>query len=124
MVKSKNPNNFSLCNKYKKTDSRQKVWRKQRKVRGFDDTELYNLYYTLTSLLLPRLKEFKKTTISIPSDMTEEDFFQKIDFIIEKFSKRIDDNYFNLEIDERQVIHKEATEAAKLLGQLWWDLWS
>lgn len=124
MKKSKNLNNFSLADKYKKSNHLQKVWRNQRKFRGFDDTELYNLYYTMTMLLLPRLEEFRKTTISFPCNETEETYFQKIDFIIEKFKKRIDKNYIYLDVIERDIIHKEACDAARILGELWWDLWS
>lgn len=124
MKKNKQLNNFSLSNNYKSKDPRQKIWRKQRKFRGFDDTELYNLYYTLTKLLLPRLEEFRKTTISFPGNETEEAYFQKLDFIIEKFNKRIDDKFIYLDIHERDIIQKEASDAARILGELWWDLWS
>lgn len=42
-----------------KDDDRQKKWKKQRKERGFDSTELWNLDVTIAKFILPRLIAFK-----------------------------------------------------------------
>lgn len=52
--------NYSLSKTISKKDKRQKLWRKQRDERGFDDTELWNLDVTMAKFILPRLKEFHK----------------------------------------------------------------
>jgi hypothetical protein len=43
-----------------KKDKRQKLWKKQRDERGFDDTELWNLDVTMAKFILPRLAAFHK----------------------------------------------------------------
>ena len=46
----------SLSHQMGKTDDRQKKWREQRKNRGFDDTEIWNLDGSFACLMLPRVK--------------------------------------------------------------------
>ena len=41
-------------------------YKKQRIERGFDDTELWNLFYTLSKYMLPRLIEFRKVMNGFP----------------------------------------------------------
>jgi hypothetical protein len=41
-----------------RTDKRQKLWAKQRRERGFDDTEIWNVDATFARLMLPRVKEY------------------------------------------------------------------
>lgn len=47
-------------------DPRQAIWAEQRKVRGFDDTEMWNLDVTIARFLVPRLEAF------IPYALNEE----------------------------------------------------
>lgn len=54
---------FSLA---KPDDDRWEEWQYQRKSRGFDDTELWNLDSTIAKFITPRLKKFKKNTHSTP----------------------------------------------------------
>ena len=52
--------NFSLS---KSSDKREGKYMNQRKLRGFDDTELWSLDCTICSFIAPRLKVFIKNTM-------------------------------------------------------------
>jgi hypothetical protein len=41
-------------------DERNKLYKKQRQQRGFDDSELWSLNDTIASFIIPRLKEFRE----------------------------------------------------------------
>ena len=45
----------------------------QRITRGFNDSETWNLDYTIAKLVLPRLKRFKELTNGIPGDFSIKD---------------------------------------------------
>lgn len=70
-------------------DPRQKKWAKQRKKRGFDDTETWSLDVTFAKFLVPRLKRFKKINNGIPHGLTEEKWNKVLDVIIEGFEEVI-----------------------------------
>jgi len=58
----------------------------QRKTRGFDDSEMWNLDYSLAKLILPRLKLFKKTCSVRPSNLTDEQWKDILDEMIWSFN--------------------------------------
>ena len=86
-MKKKQLNNFSIAHTIK-DNPRQKVWRKQRKKRGFDDTEVWNLHCTMYQFMIPRLERFRDITISLPSTETVESYNEKLNFIIDSFKAR------------------------------------
>ncbi len=57
----------------------------QRLERGFDDTETWNLYYTIAGFVLPRLKRFKEVTMGYPAVMTENEWNECLDKMIFAF---------------------------------------
>ena len=62
--------NFSILDSY--TDSEKDIkrlaeFKKQRIERGFDDTECWELYNTIASFVLPRLKRFSESTHGYPA---------------------------------------------------------
>lgn len=59
----------------------EKKHREQRDGRGFDDTELWNLDYTIISFVLPRLKAFNERD----ETYKEKDLTEKLNFIITQF---------------------------------------
>jgi hypothetical protein len=123
-MKKKQLNNFSIAHTIK-DNPRQKVWRKQRKKRGFDDTEVWNLHYTMYQFMIPRLERFRDITISFPSAETVESYNEKLNFIIDSFKARYElYEKCDVSIKEEKEIRENADKAAFLLGMLWFDLWS
>lgn len=57
----------------------------QRLERGFDDTETWNLYYTIAGFVLPRLKRFKEVTMGYPAVMSENEWNECLDKMIFAF---------------------------------------
>ena len=123
-MKKKQLNNFSIAHTIK-DNPKQKVWRKQRKKRGFDDTEVWNLHYTMYQFMIPRLERFRDITISFPSTETVESYNEKLNFIIDSFKARYElYEKCDVSIKEEKEIRENADKAAFLLGMLWFDLWS
>ena len=124
MKKKKQLNNYSIAHKLK-DDPAQKKWRKQREKRGFDDTEIWNLHYTMYQFMIPRLEVFKDICMSFPLTETSESYNEKLNFIISSFKSRYDlYEKNNISTREEKEICDNAEKAAKLLGELWFDLWS
>ncbi len=74
--------NFSIV------DKKDKCWNKfknQRKKRGFDDSELWNLDHTISKFILPRLKRFKNITMGYPACITEKEWDDTLDTMINAF---------------------------------------
>lgn len=46
----------------------------QRKIRGFDDSELWDLDHTILEFCIPRIRALSKMTISYPVDVSFEDW--------------------------------------------------
>ena len=59
-------NTFSNVRCLKFKDPRRELYRKQRKERGFDNSELWALDETIIRFTLPRLKVFRDYTKSYP----------------------------------------------------------
>lgn len=79
--------NFSRLDGYTPNDIEKLAkYRQQRVERGFDSTELWNLYHTFALFILPRLVEFRKVTNSYPHDFeTLEGWTKIIDKMIYAF---------------------------------------
>lgn len=108
---------LSLSKTISKTDKRQKKWTKQRKERGFDDTELWNLDCTLIKFLIPRLKAFKAKLYSFPCQITLEEWEQILDKMIKGFEL-----YKAGVLDKEEV--KLVDEALDLFRKYFYDLWN
>jgi hypothetical protein len=123
-MKKKQLNNYSIAHTIKDNPN-QKAWRKQRKKRGFDDTEVWNLHYTMYQFMIPRLERFRDITMSFPSTETVESYNEKLNFIIDSFKARYElYEKCDVSIKEEKEIRENADKAAFLLGMLWFDLWS
>lgn len=116
--------NFSLI---RRGDRRWNEYYKQRMERGFDDSELWSLDSTIVGFILPRLKAFSENIISIPSGLTEEEWSDIINQMIEGFEYYQDDEYkkpdnmpFSTYNDLRQEkINNGLNQFVKYLGDLW-----
>ena len=108
-----------------KNNPNQKIWRKQRKKRGFDDTEVWNLHFTMYQFMIPRLERFRDIAMSFPISETSESYNEKLNFIIDSFKARYElYEKYGISIKEEKEIRENADRAAYLLGVLWFDLWS
>lgn len=58
---------------------------RQRWVRGWDDSETWNLDVSFARLILPRLQRFKEVSIAYPMDLTPEQWDAVLDKMIYSF---------------------------------------
>ena len=106
-------------------DKREKDWKEERKIHGFDSRDTWGLNYTLALLIYPRLKMYDEVNIIDTN-------FHKFTFKDNEytFQECIDKVLRGLEIfltkDDFEMIDEEIEEiqdTIKLLGEIWWDLW-
>lgn len=93
--------NFSCGLAYDTEYSSYEEWKKQRLERGFDNTELWNLYITILKFILPRLKAFKECTGGYPPNFTPETWeecLQKMIDSIESILYGDEPNYEGFEL--------------------------
>lgn len=75
--------------------------KQQRIERGFDDTELWNLYYTIAKYTLPRLVEYRKVVNGYPSSFDNfEDWIDTIDKMIYAFDHIVNKEKYDDELDK------------------------
>ena len=119
--------NFSLKKVVSnKKDRRYNKWKKQRITRGFDDTEMWNLFMTTAKFILPRLKVFKKYTYTTPlientiSAATNKEWDEILDKMIYAFESivRDDMNSTNCRIE-----YPKQKEGLSLFGEHFLSLW-
>lgn len=60
-------------------------WFIQRRVRGFDDREVWELDSAFAKWIVPRLKEYRKIHIGHPFNFTDKAYNQMLDEMIEGF---------------------------------------
>lgn len=91
----------------------------QRRIRGFDDSETWDLDYSFMKWLLPRLKRFQEVSDGIhPGNLTNDAWQKQLTTAIENLT-------FILEKDEFEDGYIEKREAffkwfCKNCGGLWW----
>lgn len=84
-------------------DNRQKIWKKQYNERGFDNTQLWNLDYTIIQFITPRLKEFKK---NYDMQTKNDKVSKKLEIIIKEFEFYLSDDYNNFNEKHIKNINK------------------
>jgi len=114
---------FSLVNNLPKTDSRLKSFKKQRLKRGFDETELWNLNYTIAKFIYPRLKVFVESTpVSLDDDARKA--LNEMVWAFETLSDYEKMNGLVGDKKERVALNKRLDKAfylfADYFGSLWW----
>ncbi|MCQ2210231.1 MAG: hypothetical protein MJZ34_08065 [Paludibacteraceae bacterium] len=132
--------NFSLDCCANVEDDRFDVWKKQRIERGFDDTELWNLYATIMQFTIPRLKAFRDEVHGFPCSFeTIEEWKNTIDEMIWSMEWYMEKDNFDCEYvkDEKGNImvdnltgemiptedHKRAKNGWKLFTEYFLGLW-
>lgn len=113
---------YGLSGELDATDNRQEKWAKQREERGFDDTETWNLFNVVARFVLPRLIRFKEVTNGFPCDLTEAEWDEKLQQMIDAFQvwANCDDEAMTLDDKEKW---QRACDGAELFGKYFRDLW-
>lgn len=119
-LKQPDANYYGCFTTLKYKDSRLDRLYEQRKTLGYDDSETWSLYTTIANFILPRLKRFKELTISVPCELTEEEWKNCLDQMIYAFE-------YAANLDERECYSNEDFEKVqkgfKLFGEFFLDLW-
>lgn len=112
---------------------RRNKYQTQRKTRGWDDSETWNLDLTITRFILPRLRRFEEITIGYPSEITPQEWhillkkmivaFEELenrwDFHTQGESTRNDKDHIQYSNKEK-VIQEGLEIFAKYYCYLWW----
>lgn len=98
------------------------TWFFQRRIRGWDDRELWNLDSTFARYMLPRLKRFKETTDGYPGELTEQQWDAILEEIIWSLEYILGDQWHE---DHTQWELNEARCSAgcELLGKWMRGMW-
>lgn len=108
----------------------------QRRTRGWDDSELWSLDYTIAKFALPRLRGFRQIMASHPCEITFKEWQHIVDEIIwfmeqvvlEGDCEMTDEENallgFGADSDEYKAASKRAKGAALLFGEYFCALWS
>lgn len=108
---------FSLT---KEDDKREKKYSKQRKTRGYDDSETWSLRDSIANFILPRLKTFQERTVGCPCSMEHDEWNGIIGKMIRAFELvSRDQGSFDLTPEE----DKEYDEGFKLFYEYYLHLW-
>ena len=103
-----------------KDDKREKKFAKQRMTQGFDGSETWSLYGTITRFTLPRLKCLKEVMNGYPLGMASEEWDSILDKMINAFE--LINLYNNAELEDAGK-HKEIDEGMGLFAKHFLDLW-
>lgn len=103
-----------------KKDKRYAKQVKQLKTRGFADSEIWGLDYSIACFILPRLKHFRDHAISHPMGLTEKEWKDVLDKMIRSFEFATKNGVYDETADEILEIY----EGYELFGQWFRDLWS
>lgn len=100
---------------------RQKLFKQQKKERGWDDSDTWNLDYKIAEFTLPRLKRFKELNIGYPSDegMTFKLWNEILDSMIYSFEIIINEFQETKDVDWKAV-QDGLNNFGKYYRDLWW----
>jgi len=91
----------------------------QRITRGFSDSDLWSLDYTIAKFVLPRLKTFRETSQGSPGNLDENDWLDIIDKMIYAFEYALENGEGVTEKDD-----KKYQEGMRLFADWFLALWS
>lgn len=116
----RNKGNFFRKINFLFRDARERKFFAQRFFRGFSDDETWNLDYTFSCFILPRLKRFREVTVNMHhgDDLDEwNDAVGKMIFAMEKLATG--EVMFETQI-ERDKIQEGCKLFGRYLQSLWW----
>lgn len=109
----------------KKKDKQWKKCTAQIKIRGFSDSELWNLNYTIAAFILPRLKAFKNDPVTLeayPSDCKNmKQWLDTLDKMIWAFEYALDEAFWG-DTDSKGL--KKYQEGLSLFAKHFYSLWN
>ena len=116
---------FSIADEvYQKDLKQQEIYRQQRFLNGFDDTETWHMDRTMALFIIPRLKRFMEINNGIANGETEESYYEKMRFIVKAFEDYYaSDKYYKSEMPEREELINNVKQALEYLHNLWFELW-
>lgn len=113
---------YSISKEIDADDSRQKVWKRQREEKGFDNTELWNLDTTIAKFLADRLKAFKEYTVTHPFELTSEEWKDTLQEMIDCFEYYTNEENHDTPEDDRMA-QKKMKRGLELLNEYIFTLW-
>lgn len=103
-----------------KNDKRLEKYKKQRKDRGWDDTELWSLDTTIAKFIVPRLKRFKETVNGHPNEFTFEEWKVELQKMIDAFEYVAnDDEYYSYDKKKIKMCDVGMKSFHKYFSHLW-----
>lgn len=109
--------NFTLIDSQ---DVRWEEYAKQRKERGFDDSELWNLDCSIAKFILPRLERYQEIKCAHPAYLTEEEWTRRVGLMISAFktylydSDMINNEELIMKFCKQGIIKKNVEDALKI----------
>lgn len=125
-IKSKvsdlDPINIPNCNntQIEPNNSKWEKFKKQRLTRGYDDSEIWSLYNTISKFIYPRLITFKENCISCPSNLSNDKWNEYLDIMIFAFKCFSSGDAFGLNKEDRE----KAFEGLDLFNKYFLHLWN
>ena len=107
--------NFTIIDE---EDDRWDEFKKQRIERGFDDSELWNLDYTIAKFIYPRLKAFSENIIGYPPTMTCEDWEDILKTMVKAFEYIIEGE-IDISKEKQDVVSKGLNYFKEYFFYLW-----
>jgi hypothetical protein len=108
----------------RRLERREKLYKKQRKERGWDDSETWALYHPISKFVLPRIKRFREVTCGYPGYLgSMEEWYAILDHII--FAMEIcsdEDKYYGCHSLTKKDWER-VYRGCRLLGKHFQDLW-
>jgi hypothetical protein len=98
-------------------DDRQDFWKEQKEKYGFDEREVWSLYYRIALFIYPRLKMYSEIP-SRPIGMTNEQWKEILDQMLTAFEIIIKDE-INKDSNEK-IVRKGLKRFFKYFLYLWW----
>ena len=98
---------------------RDKEFAKQRKTRGWDDSETWSLDNTIAKFVLPRLKRFKEVNGGTPFNLTAKEWNKILDQMIKAFEIYAR-GAWDMKDKEVKIAEKGMMLFSKHFGELWW----
>lgn len=102
---------------------RERLYKKQREERGWDDSDTWSLDTTIAKFVLPRLKRFKEVNIGYPSFLPS----------IEEWNEILDHMIYAVEVlsndelkygcDLKKMDWKRVQRGCRLFGKYFQNLW-
>ena len=93
----------------------------QRRLRGFDDSEIWSLDQDLAKHILPRLKRYKEVNGGHPQELSWEQWMDILDEMIQTFEFLASDaKYDCFDKSKWKEINKGLHLFAKYYSDLWW----